>query len=101
METLQKAGVAAAKVQQIDDMLYRDPHLKAQQFFHEVPHLRKGKAIATGLGIGLSETPGREVRSGVTWGEDNDYVFRNILALPVEEVRHYQGLGTIEATGDA
>jgi crotonobetainyl-CoA:carnitine CoA-transferase CaiB-like acyl-CoA transferase len=97
MRTLQAAGVAAGVVQNVEDLMRRDRQLAARGFFEEIVHLRKGTVTATGIPLGLTATPGRSGRSGAAVGEDNDYVFRELLGLSAEEIRRYVEAGAIEA----
>jgi crotonobetainyl-CoA:carnitine CoA-transferase CaiB-like acyl-CoA transferase len=96
MARLQAAGVRAAKVYRIDELL-TDPNLAHQRFFQEIPHMKKGKALATGLAIDLSETPGSVARSGPPWGADNDHVFREVVGLSGAEFATLAGAGAIES----
>ncbi len=95
MERLQRAGVRAAKVYRIDELL-EDPNLKHQRFFREIPHEKKGKALATGLPIELTETPGAVHRSGPPWGADNEYIFREVIGLSASEFDALARAGAIE-----
>jgi hypothetical protein len=47
----------------------------------------------------LTGTPGRSCRVGAAVGQDNDYVFGELLALADEEIRTYLEAGAIEAAG--
>ncbi len=97
MHALQAAGISAGVVQSTEDQLNRDPHLAARGFFEEIPHKKKGKVIATGLPLGLTETPGRTSGTGSSVGEDNAYVFGELLGLSVEEIADCVECGAIDA----
>jgi len=96
MAAMQGAGIAAGVVQNTKDQLHRDPQLKARQFFEEIDHLKKGKVVATGIPLGLSGTPGRTTHAGSAVGQDNAYVFGEILGLSPEEIERYIAVGAIE-----
>jgi len=96
MAAMQGAGIAAGVVQNTEDQLHRDPQLKARQFFEEIDHLKKGKVVATGIPLGLSGTPGRTTHAGSAVGQDNAYVFGEILGLSPEEIERYIAVGAIE-----
>ena len=95
MHLLQEAGVRAAKVNRIDELLF-DANLRHHGFFQEIPHLRKGKTLATGLAIDLVDTPGYVTRSGPGWGSENDYVFREVLGLSDSGFDRLVASGAIE-----
>jgi crotonobetainyl-CoA:carnitine CoA-transferase CaiB-like acyl-CoA transferase len=96
MEVLQAAGVAAGAVQTAEDQYQLDPHLAARGFFEHIPHLKKGEVVATGIPLGLTGTPGHTPRAGAAIGEDNAYVFRDLLGLDADEYAHYVQIGAIE-----
>ncbi len=94
METLQQAGVAASIVSQGQD-LYNSPHLKARDFYHSTRYYeaergtaasqwKEGGSIAWSIPAHLSETPA-ELGHYSNIGEDNPYVFQELLGLPRQE----------------
>jgi crotonobetainyl-CoA:carnitine CoA-transferase CaiB-like acyl-CoA transferase len=96
MEKMQAAGVAASIVSQGQD-LYEDAHLKARGFYRETRYYEteRGKVASewkAGTGIGwsmpahLSETP-MEFGHYSNVGEDNPYVFQELLGMSPAEVR--------------
>lgn len=96
MHALQAAGVAAGVAQTVEDLMRRDRQLAARSFFEEIAHLQKGTVVASGIPLGLTGTPGCSGRSGAAIGEDNDYVFGEILGLTAAEIREYVAAGAIE-----
>jgi crotonobetainyl-CoA:carnitine CoA-transferase CaiB-like acyl-CoA transferase len=96
MNTLQEAGVAAGVVQHVEDQLHRDRHLAARHFFEDVEHIKKGAVVATGIPLGLTGTPGRTGRAGAALGQDNDYVFGQVLGMRPEEIQRCIDAGVIE-----
>jgi crotonobetainyl-CoA:carnitine CoA-transferase CaiB-like acyl-CoA transferase len=100
MLTLQEAGVAAGAVQNTEDQLRRDRQLQERRFFEEVPHLKKGTVIAAGIPLGLTATPVRSGRAGAAVGQDNEYVFGDLLGMTAEEIRLAKDAGAIEAADE-
>jgi crotonobetainyl-CoA:carnitine CoA-transferase CaiB-like acyl-CoA transferase len=98
MSALQAAGVAAGVVQNTEDQLKRDRQLADRGFFEEVPHLKKGSVIAAGIPVGLTATPGRSGPAGAAVGEDNEYVFGELLGMTREEIRRAVDAGAIESS---
>jgi crotonobetainyl-CoA:carnitine CoA-transferase CaiB-like acyl-CoA transferase len=98
MRVLQAAGIAAGVVQNIEDQFRHDRQLAARKFFENVDHQRKGTMLANGIPLGLTRTPGRTGRAGTAVGEDNDYVFGQLLGMPPQERQHYIDVGAIETT---
>ena len=96
MVRLQEAGIAAGVAQTAQDLFEHDPQLAERGFFEEVEHFEKGTEIATGVPLGLTGTPGRTTRSGVALGQDNDYVFGELLGLSPQEIRECVEAGAIE-----
>jgi len=80
--TLQSYGVAAAPVLDVDDLLH-DPHYRARQTFVEVRHPLGFRETIYGAYVKASRTQPR-VRPGPVLGQDNEYVFRELLGLSEE-----------------
>ena len=96
MEACQRAGLAAGVVQSAEDLFVRDPQLAERGFFERIPHFKRGFVTASGLGLGLTGTPGRTTHAGSSVGHDNEYVFREIVGLPESEMRRFEAMGVIE-----
>lgn len=79
---LQEAGVAAAPVLNVADLL-DDPHFRARNTFIEVDHPLGFRETIYGSYVKLSHSP-VTVRPGPVIGQDNDHVFKNILGLSDE-----------------
>ncbi len=82
-ERLQTAGIAAAPVLNIGDLLH-DPHYKARGTFIEVEHPLGFRETIYGSYVKLSHSP-VDVRPGPVIGQDNEHVFKNILGLSQEK----------------
>jgi crotonobetainyl-CoA:carnitine CoA-transferase CaiB-like acyl-CoA transferase len=96
MTVLQEAGIAAGVVQNVEEQFGRDPQLTARHFFEEVEHVKKGKVVANGIPLGLTGTPGRTGRAGAAVGQDNDYVFGQLLGMGPKEIQECIETGAIE-----
>lgn len=96
MAILQRAGIAAGVVQNVEDLYRRDPQLNARHFFEEIAHAKKGTVIANGIPLGLTGTPGRTNGAGAALGEDNEYVFCHLLGLSSQELQDHIAAGAIQ-----
>jgi crotonobetainyl-CoA:carnitine CoA-transferase CaiB-like acyl-CoA transferase len=96
MEALQRAGIAAGVVQNVEDQLRNDRQLAARAFFEHVLHKKKGDVLATGIPLGLTGTPGATGVSGSVVGEDNRYVFGTLLSMSADEIECDVASGAIE-----
>ena len=89
MALLQEWGVAAGVVQDAGD-LANDPQLKAQGFFIEL-----GKTISDATPIKLSRTPARYRRVAPARGQDNNYVYGELLDMSEEQLSELRQQGII------
>ena len=104
MQWLQQEGVPASVVSQGDD-LYASEHLKARGFYRPTPSYvaergtpawewEKRDSLAWTSPARLSETP-MEFGRYSNVGEDNDYVFREILGMPESEIESLMESGAL------
>jgi benzylsuccinate CoA-transferase BbsF subunit len=93
MALLQKQGVAAGVVQDARD-LAQDPQLKERGFFVELDHPELGKTISDANPIRLSESPPR-YRPAPLLGQDNSYVYGELLGLSQGEIDRLKKQGVI------
>ena len=95
MDRLQREGVPASLVSQGDD-LYASDHLQDREFYKPSPYYvaergtpawewEKRDSLAWTTPARLSETP-MEFGEFSYVGEDNDYVFREILGMPDSQI---------------
>ena len=85
MRMLQGAGVPAGAVQS-GEQIYHDYHLRARNYILEIDHAQPwGKMEHTGVPMIFSRTPGR-VNGLKALGENNDYIFYDLLGLNKGEV---------------
>lgn len=85
MEMLQEAGVPAGPVLSTKDML-ADPHLNERGYWVEHEHPGLGKWKLGGPTWKLSETPGGIQRHAPFFGQDNDYVYGELLGISKDEI---------------
>ncbi len=91
---LQAAGIAAGPVQNEADA-YACPQLEARGFFEPLTHPEIGTYRYPGLIFKMANTPNHLRRHPVRLGEDNDYVYHDLLDLPPEEYRRMEEAGHI------
>jgi crotonobetainyl-CoA:carnitine CoA-transferase CaiB-like acyl-CoA transferase len=89
MALLQGQGVAAGVVQDAS-ALAKDPQLRARGFFIEL-----GKTRADGVPVRLSETPAQYRRAAPILGQDNDYVYGELLGLSEGELARLRQQGIV------
>lgn len=90
MNRLQQRGVPAGVVQKSVDRCTRDPQLQERGYFVSLPQSEIGTwpiegfpAKCQNMPIDIGGLPGR---AAPLMGEDNDYVYRNVLGLTPEEI---------------
>ena len=92
---MQGAGVAAGVVQNGQDMLEHDPHLKHRRFFHELDHPEVEKYNAPRPTILLSKAP-YELQRAPLMGEHNEVVLKEILGMSDDEIAGVVIAGVLE-----
>jgi benzylsuccinate CoA-transferase BbsF subunit len=94
MALLQKKGVAAGVVQSAADLAC-DPQLKERGFFVELDHPEMGKTISDAAPIRLADTPAVYTRPAPLPGQDNGYVYGELLGLSKREINKLRKQGVI------
>ena len=94
MYLLQEKGVAAGVVQDAAD-LSQDTQLKAREFFVDVDHPVLGKTSFDRSPIKLSDTPAYFRRAAPLLGQDNEYVYCQLLGMTKSEVDQYTAEGIL------
>jgi len=84
MRLLQEKRVAAGPVMDQRDA-YADPHLNERGAFEEVYQEDTGTHLYPGAPYKMSETPSKIRRGPVRLGEDNEYVYQELLGYSTEE----------------
>jgi crotonobetainyl-CoA:carnitine CoA-transferase CaiB-like acyl-CoA transferase len=95
--TLQAAGIPAGPVMDEDDA-GGDPQLHDRGFFHLLEHRRAGLHFHPGANVQLTGTPARIVRAAPVTGQDNEYVYRQILGVDDAEYARLVEAGHIGDT---
>jgi len=99
MEALQKAKVPAGVCQTTGDRCERDPQLRHLQWMVELNQTEIGRWPVKEIPVKFSETPvylgGTLDRHGPNYGEDNEYVLRNILGLSDADVNALAAQGVL------
>jgi crotonobetainyl-CoA:carnitine CoA-transferase CaiB-like acyl-CoA transferase len=84
-ELLQSHGVPAGTVQNAQDLNERDPQVAHRKVFFEMDHPVIGEARFEGTPIHFDDLGQDNWRSGPLLGEDNEYVFKEIVGVSDEE----------------
>ena len=94
MHMLQKEGVAAAPLMNGGDD-YSDPHFQEIGVLEEVNHPEAGTHIYPGIAWTQAKTPNRIRRHAPRLGEDNEYVYKELLGVSDEEYAQLEKEGHI------
>ena len=86
MHLLQKEGVAAGPVLN-DAAVYQDPHLLERGFFVEESQEDVGTHMYPGFMTRMSKTPSSVRRGPVRLGEDNEYLYKQVLGVSDAEYK--------------
>lgn len=96
MNSLQAAGVAAGVVETGEDVLDKDPQLRARGFFRELEYPGIGKfRTQPGSHFNLSKYE-LDMKVAPLMGEHNEYVFKEILGVPDDEFEQLVNDGVID-----
>ena len=94
-ERLQAEGVPAGAVQNAKDLNEADPQIAHRGVFFEMDHPVIGRARFEGNPFQFSATGPDNWRSAPLLGEDNDYVFKDIVGLDDDEFDRLRTGGVI------
>jgi len=92
---LQDAGVPAGAVQNAEDLNETDPQLEHRGVFFEMDHPVIGEARFEGVPIRFAGMSADNWRSGPLLGEDNEFVFRELLGVGADEYAELASAGVI------
>jgi crotonobetainyl-CoA:carnitine CoA-transferase CaiB-like acyl-CoA transferase len=99
MLLLQRAGVPAGVCQTAEDRCDRDPQLAALSWLTEVTGTKIGRWPLAEVPIKMSESPawigGRIDRGAPGYGEDNEYVYGQLLGMSSAEIKALADEGVI------
>jgi crotonobetainyl-CoA:carnitine CoA-transferase CaiB-like acyl-CoA transferase len=99
MNHLQAHGVPCAPVLEASRM-FTDPHLRARDFFRSQTVEGAGTHEYVGPMWKFGETPVEFLQPPVTFGEHNDYVYREVLGLHDDEYQRFKDGGHIAVEYD-
>jgi len=85
MLLMQQAGVPAGVVQDGEDVLVNDPHLKSRDYFVYLDHSETGHSAYDSFAFKLSATPGKLTKPAPRIGEHTEQVCKEILGMDDEE----------------
>jgi len=94
VQFLQEAGVPAGVVQDAAD-LASDPQLQARDFFTTFEHSLLGRITSDTYPFQLPDCHPQEWKAAPLLGEDNEYVFHELLGLGMEEISRLKEKGII------
>jgi len=94
MHTLQQRGIPAGAVMNQADA-FADSHIRSRQFFQEAYQADCGTHLYPGPLYKMSETPLGIRRGPVMFGQDNQYVYRELLGYSAEEYAALEAAGHI------
>ena len=94
MQLLQGVGVCAGVVQSAE-VLANDPQLQSRGFFVELDHPILGKTVSDGTPIKIGSDSLGDWKRAPLLGEDNEYVYRQLLRMSEAEFRSYVEKGII------
>jgi crotonobetainyl-CoA:carnitine CoA-transferase CaiB-like acyl-CoA transferase len=91
---LQKDGITAGHVMH-EEHAYNDPHLKERNFFVPITAPEVGTHLYPSATYKMSKIPFEVRKPPVRVGEDNDYIYREVLKLSEAEYDELKELGHI------
>lgn len=86
MEALQARGIPAGVVQNAQDILDKDPHVRQRGYYQYLDHPETGRAAYDGVAAMLSKTPGSFSAPAPLLGEHTFDVCDRILGLSGDEI---------------
>lgn len=98
-EMLRQAEVPTSRVYTIRD-IYADPHFRARDMLHQVPHPVLGHTIQSGVVPRLSDTPGRVRHTGPELGADAELVLKKALLLSDEKIKDLAASRGVKVNGN-
>ncbi|MBI2863539.1 MAG: CoA transferase [Chloroflexi bacterium] len=101
MRLLQSAGVPAGMVQTTQDLVDHDPQVRHRRAFEWLEHKEIGLALHNTPAYRLSKTPHHLLKAGPIIGEDNEFVYREILGLTDDDIGDLYAEEVIDTEYDA
>ena len=94
MEVMQARGVPAGVVQDLPAIVDVDPQMQARGFTATAFHPYLGEHRTDGTPARLSRTPARRDTAAPLLGQDNDFVYRELLGYSDEKMTELREIGT-------
>ena len=94
MEMMQKAGIPSGVVKTSEDLL-NDPQMKHREHFRQLEHPEIGIHSYHAPAYKLSKTPCDINRAAPTLGQDNAYVYKEILGFSDDQIADMLAEGAI------
>ena len=94
MNILQRAGIPAGGVMNQADA-FADPQIQSRRFFQEAYQEDCGTHLYPGPLYKMSATPLSIRRGPVMFGQDNEYVYRELLGYSAEEYAEFEAAGHV------
>jgi len=91
---LQKGGISAGPLLN-EPRAFEDPQLRARDFFVEIDAPEVGKHLYPSSPFQLSKVPFEVMKPPVRLGEDNEYIYKQVLGLTEDEYATLESLGQI------
>ncbi|MCG6536485.1 MAG: CoA transferase [Syntrophales bacterium LBB04] len=99
MVDLQVLGIPCGPVERPED-LFSDPQLQHREHFRILEHTVIGKHAYNAPAYRLSKTPNRITKAAPCLGEDNEFVYKNILGFTDDEIADLIIEGVITTDAD-
>lgn len=99
MLKLQNSGIACGVVQMNEELLDRDPQLRYRGLFEKLEHPQLGIRRFEGVPIKMSKSPPYHHKAAPLMGEDNGYVFGDLLGYGSAEVHELTEEGVLWPVG--
>ena len=95
MDSLQQVGIAAGMVQDPAQRAEADPQLQARDHIVELPITQEdgSRQRVDSLPMTIPAVPHADYRPAPETGQNNDYVYREILGMSAEEIDDYTERG--------
>jgi crotonobetainyl-CoA:carnitine CoA-transferase CaiB-like acyl-CoA transferase len=100
MGLLQSYGVPASVVETSEDLVDIDPQLKVRRHFRRLPHKVMGMRAWNAPSYTLSKTPNDITKAGATLGEDNEFVYKDLLGYTDDDIADFLIDGVITTETD-
>ena len=100
MTRMQAKGVAAGVVQTMDALFNSEPQLRHREHFVFLEHKEIGRHSYPNEAARFSETPARLCKAAPCLGEDNEFVYKQVLGLTDDDISDLLAEGVITTEAD-